>query len=155
MPAGTGSGGHGAAFGGIARQKGRIARGKGRNMAYHKLSENHLGGTFNKYYSMAGATYMDLARQIRDSEIDLLYVRVDEHVEKDMQSVNRNYSIDEFLNMSSYIESAAYDMDKLSFLFLGRLKGKTVIITATANEDPFVKFSYGEDIEIEDALRKK
>ena len=77
---------------------------------------------------------MDLARQIRDSEIDLLYVRVDEHVEKDMQSVNRNYSIDEFLNMSSYIESAAYDMDKLSFLFLGRLKGKTVIITATANE---------------------
>ena len=98
---------------------------------------------------------MDLARQIRDSEIDLLYVRVDEHVEKDMQSVNRNYSIDEFLNMSSYIESAAYDMDRLSFLFLGRLKGKTVIITATANEDPFVKFSYGEDREIEDALRKK
>lgn len=124
-------------------------------MTYHKLSENHLGGTFNKYYSMNGATYIDLARQIRDSEIQLLYVKVNENVEKDMQSVSRTYSIDEFLNMSSYIESAAYDMDKLSFLFLGRLKGKTVIISATANEDPFVKFSYGEDIEIEDALRKK
>ena len=41
-----------------------------------------------------------------------------------MQSVSRNYSMDEFLRMSGYIESAAYDMDKLSFLFLGRLKGK-------------------------------
>ncbi len=123
-------------------------------MTYHKLSENHLWGTFNKYYIMNGATYIDLAQQIRDSEINLLYVRVDEHVEKDMQSVSRNYSIDEFLNMSRYIESAAYDIDKLSFLFLGSLKGKTVMITATANEDPFVKFSYDEDIQIEDILRK-
>ena len=97
---------------------------------------------------------MDLARQIRDSEIQLLYVKVNENVEKDMQSVSRTYSIDEFLNMSSYIESAAYDIDKLSFLFLGRLKGKTVIITATANKDPFVKFSCDEDIEIEDVLQK-
>lgn len=123
-------------------------------MTYHKLSENHLWGTFTNYYSMNGATYIDLARQIRDSEIQLLYVKVNENVEKDMQSVSRTYSIDEFLNMSSYIESAAYDIDKLSFLFLGRLKGKTVIITATANKDPFVKFSCDEDIEIEDVLQK-
>lgn len=155
MPAGTGSGGHGVAFGGIARQKGRIARGKGRNMAYHKLSENDLGGTYNKYYVLSGATYIDLAKQIRGSEIDLLYVKVEENVERDMQSVSRNYSMDEFLRMSGYIESAAYDMDKLSFLFLGRLKGKTVMITATANADPFIKFSYKEDLELEEALRRK
>ena len=155
MPAGTGSGGHGAAFSGMARQKGRIARGKGRNMAYHKLSENDLGGTYNKYYVLSGATYIDLAKQIWGSEIDLLYVKVEENVECDMQSVSRNYSMDEFLRMSGYIESAAYDMDKLSFLFLGRLKGKTVMITATANADPFIKFLYKEDIELEEALRKK
>lgn len=122
-------------------------------MVYHKMSENTLGGTFNKYYILKGGTYIDLARQIRDSEIDLLYVRVDENVEKDMQSVSRNYSIDEFLNMSSYIESAAYDIDKLSFLFLGGLKGKTVIITSTANDDPLIKFSYDEDMEIDEILR--
>ena len=143
-----------AAFGGMTRQKRCFAQERGRKMTYHKLSENHLWGTFTKYYSMNGATYIDLARQIRDSEIQLLYVKVNENVEKDMQSVSRTYSIDEFLNMSSYIESAAYDIDKLSFLFLGRLKGKTVIITATANKDPFVKFSCDEDIEIEDVLQK-
>ncbi len=55
--------------------------------------------------------------------------------------------------MSSYIESAAYDIDKLSFLFLGSLKGKTVIITSTANDDPLIKFSYDEDMEIDEILR--
>lgn len=72
-----------------------------------------------------------------------------------MQSASRNYSMAEFLHMSGYMESAAYDIDKLSFLFLGSLNGKTVMITATANENPFVKFSYKEDIELEEALRRK
>lgn len=120
-----------------------------------KVLENKFNGKYNKYYKTTSYTIVDLAQQIRDSELEIMYVDVDEGVERDMQTVSRHYGLDEFLNMSSYIESAAYDKEQLTFNFLGTLKGKNVIITARDCNEPLVTLSSVEDLELEDILQKK
>lgn len=120
-----------------------------------KILENQFNGKYNKYYKTTGYAIVDLAQQIRDSELEIMYVDVDEDVERDMQTVSRHYGLDEFLDMSSYIESAAYDKKRLLFNFLGKLNGKTVIITARDCNEPLVTLSSVEDLELEDILQKK
>ncbi len=121
-------------------------------MKIEKLYENHMGGTYNKFYRTNDFNYLDLARLIEKSEIELLYVDVDEGVERDMQSVSRNYGLKEFMNMSGYIESAAYDIKHLSFNFLGSLRGKTVMISIGATDHTIISLYSYEDLEIEDIL---
>ncbi len=121
-------------------------------MKIEKLYENHMGGTYNKYYRTKDFNYLDLARLIEKSEIELLFVDVDEGVERDMQSVSRNYGLKEFISMSGYIESAAYDINHLSFNFLGSLRGKTVMISTGATDNTIIVLYSNEDLEIEDIL---
>lgn len=117
-----------------------------------KILENHFNGKYNKYYEDVCSSYIELAYMIKNSDIKIMFVDVDEGVERDMQTVSRRYGLEEFINMSSYIASAAYDIEKLSFLFLGSLHNKSIMIAARSTENPLVTLSSKEELELEDIL---
>ena len=115
-----------------------------------KRLENHFNGKYNKYYVDVCSSYIELAYMIKNSDIKIMFVDVDEDVERDMQTVSRHYGLEEFIDMSSYIASAAYDIEKLSFHFLGSLHNKSIMITARSTENPLVTLSSEEELELED-----
>ena len=117
-----------------------------------KRLENHFNGKYNKYYVDVCSSYTELAYMIKNSDIKIMFVDVDEDVEIDMQTVSRHYGLEEFINMSSYIESAAYDRERLIVLFLGKLHNKSIMITARSTENPLVTLSSEEELELEDIL---
>ena len=121
-------------------------------MKIEKILENRFNGQYNKYYDTRAFTYRDLARLISESEIEVLFVDVDEGVERDMQSVSRHYGLDEFIDLSGYIESAAYDRRRLMFTFVGSLRGKHIFITVGAYEEPLITLTSEEELEIKDIL---
>lgn len=117
-----------------------------------KKLEYHFNGKYTKYYIDVCSSYLELAYMIKNSDIEIMFVDVDEGVERDMQTVSRKYGLEEFINLSGYIESAAYDVKQLIFTFLGSLNDNTVIITASSSENPLVTLSSKEELELEDIL---
>ena len=117
-----------------------------------KRLENHFNGMYNKYYVDVCSSYTELAYMIKNSDIKIMFVDVDEDVERDMQTVSRHYGLEEFISMSSYIEAAAYDRERLIVLFLGKLHNKSIMITASSTENPLVTLSSEEELELEDIL---
>ena len=117
-----------------------------------KKLENHFNGKYHKYYVDVCSSYIELAYMIKNSDIEIMFVDVDEDVERDMQTVSRHYGLEEFIDMSSYIASAAYDRERLIVLFLGSLHNKSIMITARSTENPLVTLSSEEELELEDIL---